>query len=294
MKKFLIIISAFLIASCDKGSTDVPENGNKTEVVKLEKREGIVLSKSQEKVLSTIGDFSIDLFHHVAKTSGNVVMSPLSASVALSMALNGADGETYTQMTDVLGFEESTLDDVNSFFSTLIPALEIADVNSTLYSANSIWVKEDYYLLDSYCNDVSSHYLAEARNLKFDEAAKDVINKWCSDNTNRMIPSFLTGQPEGAALILNALYSKLLWTVPFEKSATKNDGFHNSDATISEVPFMNSSNTYRTYADASVEVMEIPYGNQAYNMVIVIPSEDKDISDAISELDWATWNKWIS
>ena len=53
----------------------------------------------------------------------NVVLSPLSASMALGMTLNGAAGSTFDAMRSTLGFDGMSQADINAGYSELIDLL---------------------------------------------------------------------------------------------------------------------------------------------------------------------------
>ena len=57
-------------------------------------------------------DFAVALFQQNVAESDNVLVSPLSVLYALGMTANGADGETRTQMEEVLG---ASVDDLNAY-----------------------------------------------------------------------------------------------------------------------------------------------------------------------------------
>ena len=50
-------------------------------------------------------------------------VSPLSASFALSMLANGADGETLQELTDALGFSGYSMEEVNAYYKKLMEEL---------------------------------------------------------------------------------------------------------------------------------------------------------------------------
>ncbi|HOX81325.1 MAG TPA: serpin family protein, partial [Bacteroidales bacterium] len=69
----------------------------------------IVLPEKSAKVISCTNDFGIELFSLVAQgNDDNLMLSPLSASIAFTMALNGSKGNTWQQISDLLGFHDLT------------------------------------------------------------------------------------------------------------------------------------------------------------------------------------------
>ena len=66
------------------------------------------LTVAEQRVIGGANSFGLDLIREVVARDGraNIVLSPLSASMALGMTLNGADGETFDRMRATLGFAE--------------------------------------------------------------------------------------------------------------------------------------------------------------------------------------------
>src|SRR5882762_7470921 len=86
--------------------------------------------------------FGFRLLNAVQKTipSGNVVLSPVSAALNLSMALNGADGPTRQEMLDTLSLSRSQLGAINTANGQLIKVIRTPAKSVTLSVADSLWV----------------------------------------------------------------------------------------------------------------------------------------------------------
>lgn len=165
-------------------------------------------------------------------------ISPLSASFALSMVSNGAVGNTWQELTDVLGFSSCTQEDMNGYHGKLMQELAALDKESELGLANSLWVDQGFSVYDTFKQLLAGSYGAEIRQQDL-AASLDDINAWCSEKTNGRIPKVLEQEPEGIKLLLlNALYFKSKWTTPFDKNDTWEDTFANEDGTSSRTAFM--------------------------------------------------------
>ena len=78
------------------------------------------------------------------------------------------------------------------------------------------------------------------------------------------------------------------WTLPFDKKETKKEIFHNQDGTTCEVDMMHLTKTFN-FRDSEGEpymAVELPYGNQSFHMVIVLPKEDYTLDDILPTFDW--------
>ena len=70
--------------------------------------------------------------------------------MALSMVLNGANGETQTALLNTLGFEQLTPAEINSIYLDLITALKKADDKVVMKIANSIWIRNGFPVQESF------------------------------------------------------------------------------------------------------------------------------------------------
>jgi serine protease inhibitor len=103
-----LIASLVLIGACGEGPsapfavTEAPDS-----ITELPR----ALTSAEALVLERSNRFAFGLLREVARAhepGENVFLSPLSASMALGMTMNGAAGETHGEMRDMLGFEGMT------------------------------------------------------------------------------------------------------------------------------------------------------------------------------------------
>ena len=101
------------------------------------------LNEIEKKVVTSSEEFGQKIFKKVNEFEGekNIFISPLSVSMALGMALNGADGSTYQAMQSTLEFNDLTNEDINEAYKSLITLLTQIDPKVTFQIANSIWYK---------------------------------------------------------------------------------------------------------------------------------------------------------
>ncbi len=142
----------------------------------------------------------------------NIFFSPYSISTCLSMVYEGARGETAEEMQQV--FEWSENPDMRlPATAYLYNKLNDPEKNCTVRSANSVWVQEDYPLLEEYINVLETGYGGKAVNIDFgrsDEARKQ-INAWVESRTNDKIKDlFEEGMitSDARMVLTNALYFK--------------------------------------------------------------------------------------
>lgn len=140
------------------------------------------------------------------------------------------------------------------------------------------------------------YYNAEVYNEPFDDGTKDKVNRWCADKTNNLIQKILDDSPSDAvSLLINAIYFKGVWTSEFKEKDTKDESFYLNNGEEIKVPTMRQENTTDCYIDDKVSVVELPYGNGAFSLVVFMPSANDEgaLNRLIEGLDDAEWNHWI-
>ena len=89
------------------------------------------LSTGERSLIEGSNSFAFGFLREIdeRESEPNVFVSPLSASMALAMTMNGARGETLDEMRATLGFEDMPLDDINRSYASLIELLMGLDEN---------------------------------------------------------------------------------------------------------------------------------------------------------------------
>ncbi|MDT4851464.1 Serpin (serine protease inhibitor) [compost metagenome] len=125
----------------------------------------------------------------------------------------------------------------------------------------------------------------------------NTINNWVSQQTNNKIPSIIDKiNSEMVMYLMNAVYFKGDWKYPFDKSNTAPAKF-NIDATHQvDADFMHVQKaSINSFVNSTVSVHELPYGNEKYSMVIVMPRQPEvALNDLINDLDANKWQAWMN
>ncbi len=207
------------------------------------------------------GNYSFDfnLFRQAVKEGGatNLVLSPLSAKIALAMAYNGATGETREQMARVLGFEGMSLEEVNRRMSELMAELENAGRGVQVDLANSMWANSP--IEKDFAARVIEWYGAQAESVEaWDAATIERMNAWVSDNTGGKITKMVNDvDPNTLLVLLNALYFKGQWATGFDPALTEEADFHLPDGQTARVPMMHQSGEYEYYENEDIQMVAL-------------------------------------
>ena len=298
MRRFVLFFSALLFSigfvSCREGALEddtVPEDD-------LVPREDIVLTRTQAEYIEANNTFALDLFRRISaiENGEGVLLSPISLTFAFGMVNNGAAGQTKEEIDKTLGFGTDK-ESLNDFCSMMLSSSAKVDPSTTIEIANSAVVNSQYASLkDSFTKTIEKNYGAYVcyKNFSKDDV-KGLINSWCGEKTHGMIPELLKEQvdPSEYAHFLNATYFKGIWSSKFNKSDTRKEEFTLWDGSKVKVNMMRQTDkfSYSTLSGMG-EALCLPYGNQAYRMIVILP--EKGLEETLSALSLESWNKLIS
>lgn len=236
----------------------------------------LILNAETSELIAQSNRFGVDLFREAATGEReNLMLSPLSASVALTMLLNGTDGETYTQIRDMLGYSTSAdLPAINDGYRSLTQQLLQVDRDVTLTLANAMFYREGFGVKTPYLNTLRTAFDAEVTGLNFDApSAVTTINSWASSKTNGRIPQVIDRITQETVLFLmNALYFKGEWSTPFEAAKTASRPFALEDGSYVDVPTMEGRVDNVQFRTEAYHAIELPYGRRNFSMVILVPT----------------------
>ena len=253
------------------------------------------LSPAETQVIASGNDFTFSLFRAATRAlppDSNAFLSPLSASMALGMALNGANGETFDAMRVTLGFGSAPLEEINAGYRDLIALLTGLDPATSVTVANSVWSDAGFPILPSFVQAAKTWFDAEARSVPFaDPATLGVINGWASEKTRGRIPKLLSGiSPVEVAFLINAIHFKAKWRDAFDPARTRPLPFRGADGVARPVPTMSRDPGPVLYrAGDGFEAVDLRYGNGAFSMVLLLPDPGQTPATVLAGLDAAAW-----
>ena len=288
---FLSTALSIVFCSCNDS-----EDGPNTNEKGREYFEVIPLTVEQREIVESQSDAAFKLFKAVNSVTKeeNVFFSPLSFSIDLSMIANGATDEALTQIKDLLGVSDLSLDEVNKLNRLLLEELPIADRQTRLSLANAIWVNKGVELKKNFKTSVEDYYDATIKSAELStEKTRKEINKWASKATNGLIPEFLETNlsPDASNIILNALYFNGRWDDVFNKNLTKEGNFKTAKGGTVKVPMMKKSCRSGFYDNGkTMKGMRLRYGNGSYYMTVIKPYDGVSVDEVIGSLTRESYN----
>ncbi len=255
----------------------------------------IPLSDSQREEIKLINDFGLNLFRELLAENGpdkSFIFSPLSLAYVLGMLIDGARPGSMTQMqiakvlhaTDATSYYNPSA--YKDIFKILIENMPLTDPKVDLGIANALFVDKTITLYGGYADLMAQYYHADYGICNFsDRATIDVVNDWCYMKTKGMIPSIIDEIPNGViSYFLNAVYFKAGWLIPFEKKYTNTAPFYKPDGTTADVPLMRDCNPRMCVRNDEVAATILPFEKGAFEMVFILPENEKTIEDIAPSL----------
>ncbi len=256
------------------------------------------LTVLEKKLVERDNRFSIDLFKqtNALDAKKNVILSPLSASFALAMTLNGANHATRDSMILALRLDDMQESEINQSYQSLMELLLNLDPNVIMEIANAIFYKENYGFEQAFLDINRKYFNAEVRGLNFfDPGALGIINGWVKGKTHGKIEKIIDNiDPNDVMFLINAIYFKGVWLYQFDKSKTQDDVFRLEDGSTREVKMMRQTAYLDYLANEEIEAVDLPYGGGAFRMTVVLPRAGQRMDAFIANLTAEKWQAWMN
>jgi len=234
--------------------------------------------------------FAVKIFKELSRedTGTNVFISPLSISTALTMAYNGANGTTREAMAETLEVTGMTLEEINQNYLNLIESLENADAGVQLRIADSVWTRDEFAprVRQAFIEHLSTYYKSELYTKDFDDPETvEEINGWIREKTDNKINKMIEKvDPQIVMFLINAIYFKGDWAVPFDEKDTHTDFFNLQDGLKVKVSYMSITDDYKYFAGSNYQAVRLPYGRDKIAMYVLLPNEDVNIDTFIESV----------
>lgn len=282
---FLMLFLPLLMISCNSNI--------KTQNTKSESKT-ITLTPAQKALVQVNNQFAFTLFNKACSNEAkeNLLYSPLSVSMALSMVMNGAEGNTKTGMQKTLGFGKVENSKVNEFYKLMIQQLQHTDKQVVFNIANSIWYRNTFPFSTSFLSTNLNYYKAYISPLDFSSlSATKTINSWVNTKTNNEIPTIIDNiLPDQVMFLINAIYFKGLWRKQYDASKTTDQDFYCENKKVVKCKMMTQEEVYFPfYSNKIFTAVEMSYGHANFVMTVLLPKNGKTTSDVIGNITAKSW-----
>lgn len=296
MKRIIsvILLSAILICGCscaNKAEPDVP--GDVQSDVQAEKTPAAEPVAATEPITDkgVDGDFDASYENFCANllrlsydsTGGNTLVSPLSAMLALALAVNGAEGKTKEQLISLFGTDD--LDSFNKSVFAYVNSMRSME-EAKLAIADSAWFFDK--VNQSYIDDIVNLYNAQIfADMPKNKKTLNEINEWVRENTDGMIDRLFDDDyeisGETVAMLINAVCFEAEWKEKYFDFQVVKEKFTDISGNSSEVDMMKSTESEYICLDDATGFKK-PYEG-GYSFVALLPNEGVDINSFVASLN---------
>lgn len=254
------------------------------------------LSSQEEMVSGGSGEFGFHLMQKLIESSPEEshFISPLSIVMAFGMVMNGAEGDTWSQMQKTFAMEGLSRNEMNEAARNLFTLLAEFDESVRFRIANSIWYRDTFEVEEDFLSTNEEYYNAETRPADFnDPATVSAINQWVDQQTEGLIDEIVKGpiNPLTVMYLINAIYFQGDWSYQFDPDKTRKESFFRADGSLAEVDMMRLDElegaSYRT--GDNYQAANLYYGDAGFAMTLVLPDEETGLEEWLREADWSLW-----
>ena len=246
--------------------------------------------------------FAISLFTSLiaSKPQENVIISPTSVSSALALVAAGARGKTLDEIEKAFAWKAGSNDGLaTAIFQEGQKLAKECSKSCSLKSANGIWLDNEFIVNESYKNFLGTFGLKTAKvDFKTDsQGATEKINRWVEEHTNKKITKLFQERVLDdltRMVIVNAIYFKGNWLMPFDKEHTVAAPFHVGKGKEVNVQMMYHSGEFRYINDmkANCDIVQLQYEGSEFSMIAIVPHEIDGLARVTSSMDLSQFGKW--
>lgn len=287
MKKLLLLLTGIISIALFGCSSD-EEKGQDGPKSRME------LNTEQENINEHEIGVAFDMFCEIyadAKDRENVLFSPLSKDLCLGLFANALVNDDKDYLVKKLGASTTTA--LNEYNRDRLEYLSYKSKKAKVFFANSVWANlntmKSEQEFTTGIDIIKQYYDAECRTIDFTQSdVMKMINDWCADKTEGLIPNFLEKAPSPltTSIFINAMYFSCSWEEPFDKAATKSVSFYAPDGKQrrNSVNMMHDKRKVSYYATENYTAFTLPYEGCNYSAVFVLPSTEKTIADILPDV----------
>ncbi len=272
-------VAALLVAGCGSNQADIPAP----------------VQHVSMKLTDSSTSFGLTLLDRLLAEhgAGNVFISPLSATIALSMAASAAQGDTRAAMLHALGLDPTV--DPSGELRQTIQRLNQSDANAQLELAQAVWAQNGLQLNPAYVAKLRDDYRAELASLNFsDPHAPDVVNRWVDSRTHHKITKLVDQfDPSTVGYLVNATYFHALWATEF-KPLSSPVAFSQFTGNTVSPPMMHRDESVIELHTSNYVAELLPYKGGRFSAVLILPASALSPADFATFLTPAVWQQTMA
>lgn len=248
-------------------------------------------------LIRSIETFSKRLYFTIAYEKANYYISPFCIHAMLSMLCAGSQGDTQQELHRLQYLENQQVHP-NAYRNIFHNLLDVTNFKLELY--NKICMQEKYHLLDSFKTLIANDYIAEIDLINFINNINMThrINSWCELRTASKIRDLVIASDFDALtrmVLLSAAFFGGNWLYDFPVSSTKTGSFNltHTNSVGCEMMSIGGHLYYTENKELRSEILKLPFVNQRFSMLILLPTSVYGIEYLERQLRHVTFRELI-
>ncbi len=254
-----------------------------------EQQDNTLSKNEQNKIISFTQNLTNGILSDL--TDENIICSPLSCYIALSMCAQLTAGESEKQLLTALDVND--LSELQQINGNILKKLNfrLSDKEEELSFANSFWINSeqinpnDKEQVNPECLDLlTEYYGVDTITAEFSkENAAKAMSGWVSEKTRNLLsipPESFSDINDSIASIINTIYYKSSWETPFKEENTIDASFKLKNGKTVETKYMTEIAVGQIFTDKDCTVYSRELLNG--NIHFILPKDDADIKELIS------------
>lgn len=261
----LIVIAIIIVAIIE---IILNKNTASRSINDVEEKRNVQIKDENQDVEYDDKEFSLK-FLKMENKKENMVYSPLSIKYALHMLNDGANGNTRTQIENVIGNTN---------------LVKYNNIENILSFANGVYIRETYSesVKEEYKNNLFDKYNAEIRYDAFKNANN--INSWIENKTfgriENMLQNEIVANPDNKMFLINALAIDMVWKDKFDGEDTHGGTFYLDNGNSMNATMMNketksdSASYYKSNNVTAISMDLEQYDSEQMEFIAIMPNDN--------------------
>ncbi|NXP37556.1 SERP3 protein, partial [Leiothrix lutea] len=263
---------------------------------------GNCISYDELKELKT--EFAISLYQHVSEAENrtNLVVSPASVAVSLELLQFGAQGNTFTELQDALGYSiHGNVLKKNTYCLTF---LTDSSQGTVVQLGCSLFVDAGVQLSPNFAKRAARWANSSLLQTNLTDPNTTHTQEWITtdlaDGDVRGMTLESTGSSLSQLTLVSTLYFRSTWQKKFSLMDSQMLPFTTPEGSTLKVPTMHHTaevnyGQFQTAALEAFSVVELPYLGEKLSMFLVLPSHKRTpLSQIESHLSAKTITLWAN
>ena len=223
----------------------------------------IPMSDEEQALVMSVNDLGFNIFRKIG-AKNNILLSPMGMTYALGLISNGAGGETKKQINKVLGGNDTKAANINDFCRKMLTKVQKLDRLTQMEISNDFFSPTGYKPKSAFANIAADYYHSALKTLESDI--------------------------EKGFVLVNTINFKGIWTDKFN-GLMEDEVFKDEDGKETTVPMMNQKRKFFYTENDLCQAICLPYGNGAYQMIVLLPKGGRKVSEVAQWLTADNWEK---